>query len=47
MVKSNNQRSKRFIIRRLDKVTGIRQTIIVYGDNGKLHCVTKNEVKNR
>lgn len=34
---------KRFIIRRLDKLSGVRQTIIIYGKDGRLHSVTKEQ----
>lgn len=32
---------KRYIVRGLDKVTGVKYSIIVYGKEGVLHTVTK------
>ena len=37
---------KKYIIRRLDKRTGIRQTIVIYGKDGILHTVTKGDNEN-
>jgi len=38
--------SKRFIIRRLDKMTGIRHTIVIYSKDGMLHTTTKENLTN-
>jgi hypothetical protein len=37
---------KRFIIRRLDKVTGVRHTIVIYNKGGILHTTEKESEKN-
>lgn len=43
MITTAKNKTKRYIIRKLDKQTGIRHTIIVYGSGGKLSTVTKED----
>jgi hypothetical protein len=37
---------KRFIIRRLDKLSGVRQTITIWAKDGILHTITKEIKEN-
>jgi hypothetical protein len=40
------EKLKRFIVRRLDKLSGVRQTIIIWARDGVLHTTTKENKEN-
>ena len=46
MQKMQKAKLKRFIIRRLDKLSGVRQTITVWARDGVLHAITKETKEN-